>query len=78
MLFDICSANIPKITISNEFQPPWFYSEVYDRCRKTERLHKDWRDTNNDIKYMKFSRARAEYKKLVVTQMDDNFQDNIQ
>ena len=75
-LFDICNTNIPKITISNEFQPPWFDSEVYNLCRKKERLHKDWKDTNSDLKYMKFSRARAEYNKLVNTKMDENFQDN--
>ena len=39
-------------------------------------MHKDWKDTNSDLKYIKFSRARAEYKKLVDNKMDENFQDN--
>ena len=75
-LFDICNANISKTTISNEFQQPWFDSEVYTLSRKNERFHEDWKDTNSDLKYMKFSRARAEYKKLVDTKMDENFHHN--
>ncbi|MCP4459074.1 MAG: hypothetical protein GY816_13780, partial [Cytophagales bacterium] len=44
----LCDKNIPKISISDEFQPPWFDSEVYNLCRKKERLHKDWKGSDND------------------------------
>ena len=74
--FDVCNLNIPKITISNEFQPPWFDSEVYNLCRKKERLHKEWKETKNDLTYMKFSKARAEFSKLVDSKMDANFEDS--
>ena len=74
--FDVCNLNIPKITISNEFQPPWFDSKVYNLCRKKERLHKEWKETKNDLTYMKFSKARAEFSKLVDSKMDANFEDS--
>ncbi len=38
-LLENCDIHIPKITISDEFQPPWFDSEVFHLCRKKERLH---------------------------------------
>ena len=35
---ECCDKYIPKITIKNGFQPPWFDSEVYDKCREKERI----------------------------------------
>ncbi len=74
--FEVCNSNIPKITISNEFQPPWFDSEVFHLCRKKERLHKDWKGTGSSEKYIQFSRARADYKNLVDSKMEENFVDS--
>ena len=70
-----CDKHIPKIVIANEFQPPWFDSEVFNLCRKKERLHKEWKETNRDDKYFKFSSARKEFKNLVNSKMDANFED---
>ena len=33
-LIETCNTHIPKITVSDEFQPPWFDSEVFESCRK--------------------------------------------
>ncbi len=74
-LIEICDKHIPKITISNEFQPPWFDSDVYNLCRKKERLHKEWKGSSSDDKYIKFSNARREYKHLVDNKMNANFED---
>ena len=73
---EVCNANIPKITIADEYQPPWFDSEVFNLCRKKERLHKEWKESRNDLKYMKFSKARADYNKLVDSKMNENFEDS--
>ncbi len=70
-----CDRHIPKMSISNEFQPPWFDSDVYGLCRKKERLHKEWKGSSSDDKYIKFSNARREYKNLVDTKMNANFED---
>ncbi|MCP4460780.1 MAG: reverse transcriptase family protein, partial [Cytophagales bacterium] len=65
------------MTVSDEFQPPWFDSDVYNLCRKKERLHKDWKGSDNDTdKYMKFSLARREYRNLVDQKMNANFEDS--
>ena len=69
-----CDRHIPKIVISDEFQPPWFDSDVFDLCRKKERLHKEWKESNDDAKYFKFSRARKNFKDLVDAKMDANFE----
>ena len=63
------------MSVSDEFQPPWFDSEVYNLCRKKERLHKEWKETSSDVKYFKFSKARRDYKNLVDAKMDANFED---
>ncbi len=33
-----CDKHIPKVTIKNGFQPPWFDSEVFSKCREKERV----------------------------------------
>ena len=38
---DLCTKSIPKITVKNGFQPPWFDSEVFDKCREKERHRAD-------------------------------------
>ena len=38
-------------------------------------MHKQWKETNRDEKYLKFSRARSEYKNLVNSKMEANFED---
>ena len=63
------------MVIADEFQPPWFDSEVFDLCRKKERLHKEWKVTNRDEKYFKFSQARSNFKNLVDSKMNANFED---
>ena len=75
-LFENCDIHIPKITISDEFQPPWFDSEVFHLCRKKERLHKEWKGSSSDEKYVKFSKARKDYRNLVDTKMNANFEDD--
>ena len=70
-----CNMHIPKISICDEFQPPWFDSEVFDLCRKKERLHKEWKESSKDEKYFKFSKARKDFKNLIDAKMNANFDD---
>ena len=73
ILTNSCNRHIPKISISDEFQPPWFDSEVFDLCRKKERLHKKWKETSSDVQYLKYSKARRDFKILTEAKMDANF-----
>lgn len=73
-----CNSHIPKISVSDEFQPPWFDSDVFDLCRKKERLHDEWKQSTdrNPNKYLKFSKARRDFKNLVDAKLDANFEDD--
>ena len=73
-----CNSHIPKISVSDEFKPPWFDSDVFDLCRKKERLHDEWKQSTdrNPNKYLKFSKARRDFKNLVDAKLDANFEDD--
>ena len=50
-----CDRHIPKVTIKDGFQPPWFDSDVFDKCREKERIRIDLKkcrsqsgNTNNE------------------------------
>ena len=74
-LFELVDKYIPKITLKNEFKPPWFDSDVYALCRKKERLRAKFKRTNSDRDEILFCQARKDFKRLVHQKMKDNFTD---
>ena len=40
ILFSKVDLHIPKFSITNEHQPPWFDSECFAKCKEKEKLHK--------------------------------------
>ena len=74
-LFELMDKYIPKITVKNEFQPPWFDSDVYVLCRKKERLRAKFKRTNSDSDEILFRQARKDLKRLVSQKMRENFTD---
>ncbi len=61
-LFSLVDTHIPKITIKNNFQSPWFDSEVYHAYLKKERAHSTKNDS--DLQALKFSTYRRKFKEL--------------
>ena len=39
ILFRKIDINVPKFTIKSEYQPPWFDSECYLKCKEKDKLH---------------------------------------
>ena len=74
-LTELCNKHIPVITVSSEFQPPWFDSDCYNLCREKERWRAKFKRSKNDEHYFKFSKCRRDFKKLVQAKMRDNLID---
>ena len=75
-LSSLINIHIPTITIKSEFQPPWFDSEAFALCREKERWRSKFKRTKNDEHYMKFSKLRKDFRKLVQKKMQSNLQDD--
>ena len=73
ILFEHANKYIPKIVIKNDFQPPWFDSEVFSLCRKKQRLHAKYKSTDSDEAYVKFSDCRRDLKHMIASKMNANF-----
>ena len=71
----LCDIHIPKITIKDEFKPPWYDSEVFALDRKKDRLHARWKRSSSDLHYVKFKACRREFKNLAEKKMEANFED---
>ena len=56
--------HIPKISIKESFQPPWFDSEVFRLNKKKEQFRRLFKDTNNQQLYKKFSSLRKNLRIL--------------
>ena len=78
-LFDLMDLHIPKVKIGGICQPSWFDAETHQLCREKERLHKEYKGTDDpDLKlsrYLKFSMARKKFKEVVSCKMDNSFDD---
>ena len=74
-LFDLIDIHIPTITCRSEFNPPWFDSDLYNLCRKKERLRSKFKKSKGDNDGLKFSQARRDFKKLAAQKMRDNLSD---
>ena len=72
---EVSNRHIPKIKISDEFQPPWYDSEVHDLCNRKQWFHKRWKKSRSDLHYAKFSECRKQFKNLVEKKLEENFED---
>ena len=66
------NAHIPKSTIKYEYQPPWFDSECYGKCREKDKLHKIYKTKKSVTSELKFKTARREFKTLIKSKMRAN------
>ena len=72
---ELCRKHIPLVTVKSDFQPPWFDSEVFAKCRKKDKWHKKFqrtRSTNHDLKYRN---SRRELRQFIRAKMRANFSD---
>ena len=73
----LCDKHIPKITIKESFQPPWYDSEVFKLNKKKENFKKKFKETNSQNHYLKYSSLRKDLKNLVKAKMWSNFDDEL-
>ena len=72
---EITDRHVPKIKIGDEFQPPWYDSEVHDLGKSKQWFHKRWKRTGKVEHYLKFAESRKQFKKLIERKLEDNFED---
>ena len=66
------NTHIPKFTIKSEYQPPWFDSECYAKCREKDKLHKIYKTKKTVSSELKFKTFRREFKALIRSKMRGN------
>ena len=66
------NAHIPTFTIKSEYQPPWFDSECYAKCREKDKLHKIYKTKKSVTSELKFKTARREFKTVIKSKMRAN------
>ncbi|MCP4458392.1 MAG: hypothetical protein GY816_10280, partial [Cytophagales bacterium] len=78
-LLKLVDRYIPKVTIKNEMQAPWFDSEAHQAYRRKERLRRKLNkalSSNDPVKVLKcdlkFNLARTEFKDIAAQKMKDN------
>ena len=76
-LNEICNKHIPKVTVKSDFQPPWFDSEVFTKCREKEKWRTKFKKSKSLNHELKFKNARREYCRLVKQKMRANFSDKL-
>lgn len=72
---EVSNRHIPRIKINDEFQPPWYDSEVHELFKKKQWFHKRWKKSKSDLHYIKFAECRKLFKNLVEKKLEDNFTD---
>ena len=65
---------VPKFTVKNEYQPPWFDSECYVKCKEKDRLHKKFKDNKSLQNELNFKNCRREFKNLIKSKMRNCFE----
>ena len=73
-IFAVIDHHIPKITLKNAQNPPWFDSNLHKVCLKKERLRAAYKEKNDPASYKKFFQARNELKNTVKAKMRANFE----
>ena len=72
---NICDQHIPKITLKNCNNLPWYDAEVDKLNRKKERLRSQYKSSQNPAHCRKYSQTRRELKNLIKTKMQSNLFD---
>ena len=76
ILFSKIDYYIPKFTIKTEYQPPWFDSECYTKCKVKDKLHEIFKQKKTLESELKFKTAHREFKALVKSKMRENLDFN--
>ena len=71
-LFEQINNHVPKFTIKSEFQPPWFDSECYSKCKEKDKLHKIYKKKKTLASEIRFKTARRDFKSLIKSKMRAN------
>ena len=72
ILFQKIDINVSKFTIKSEYQPPWFDSECYLKCKEKDKLHKTCKKKKTVASEIKFKAARRNVKSLIKSKMRAN------
>ena len=75
ILFKLCDKYIPKLTIKSNYKPPWFDSDVFNFCKKKERLRSKYKTSQDPKDYTKYQNCRRNLKKVIREKMCSNFED---
>ena len=73
----LCDKHIPKISVTDGYQPPWFNAEVFRLSKKKEHVRKLYKISKNYGHYRKYSTLRKELKLLIKSKMKSNFDDDL-
>ena len=72
VLFMLVDKHIPKITIKNDFNAPWFDAECFEAYRKKERAHMKFKSDASLANELKRDSARSNFKHICNEKMRDN------
>ena len=72
ILFKKIDDHLPTFTIKTGYQPPWFDSGCYTKCKSKDKLHKTFKQMKSLDSELKFKTARREFKALVRSKMREN------
>ena len=72
VLFGLVDKHIPKITMKNDFNAPWFDAECFDAYRSKERAHKKFKLDSCLANEVKRNSARSHFKHMCNEKMRDN------
>ena len=74
-IFAVTNCHIPKITLKDAQNPPWFDSDLHKVCLKKETYKVRLIKKKNDLaSFKKFCQARKELKNTVKAKMRANFE----
>ena len=63
VLFTLVDKHIPKITVKNDFDAPWFDAECFEAYRSKERAHKKFKLDSSMANELKRNSTRSYYLK---------------
>ncbi|KAL5270252.1 hypothetical protein ACHWQZ_G001104 [Mnemiopsis leidyi] len=72
ILHALIDKNIPKITVKNNFSPPWFDSECFSAFRKKDRAHAQFKESNTFTNELRWKVKRRDFKNTCNAKMRDN------
>ena len=72
ILHALIDKNIPKITVKNNFSPPWFDSECFSAFRKKDRAHSQFKESNTFTNELRWKVKRRDFKNTCNAKMRDN------